>query len=101
MKDRISHGDRSEALNAMMKVQSVDLLSVDPKKAHLVEADLESGRGMMTEIEVATYLDTLAVQLITGWNLTEGDGEQEDVLPIDLANYRKLDDEAGQYLHAE
>jgi glutaredoxin 2 len=93
MKDRASYGDKLAAQNSMLQVSQVDLALVE--KAHMVEADIESGRGVLTEIEVDAFFKTLLRRLITDWNLDAEDGR---IVPITLDAIEHLDSEDGEFL---
>jgi hypothetical protein len=98
MKSKASWGDKTAAQNAMMKISQVDLAQVDPAKAHLIEADMESGRGVLTEIETGAFFGTLLERLIVAWNFTD---ENDHPLPVSIENLEMLEAEDGDFLMAE
>lgn len=98
MKARPTYGDRQAAQKAMLRVSQVDLASVPPEKMASVEADPESGRGVLTEIEVNAFFETYLTHLITDWNLDLANGER---LPITTASLALLDDQDGDFLMAQ
>lgn len=98
MKKRASYGDRLAMQKAMLQISQVDLASVEPSKVHLVEADVETGKGVMTEIEIDGYMRSLLVRLIVSWNL---DGEDGEIMPITQETIELLEPEDGDFLNKE
>jgi hypothetical protein len=97
MKSKATYADKLASQKAMMQVSQVDLATLDPAKAHLVEADMESGRGVLTEIEIDAFFKTLLERLIVSWNI---DGEDGEVLPITQETIGQLDPDDGDFLTA-
>lgn len=95
MKDRASYGDKMAAQRAMLQISQVDLAMVPPEKAHMVEADIESGRGVLTEIEIDAFFKTLLHRLIVSWNLDAEDGQ---IVPITPQAIEMLESEDGEFL---
>lgn len=88
MKKRAQYGDNRAAQSAMLQFSTGGPQS--------------NGNGaspqMVTDVEVGAYMGTLAVRLITAWNLTD---EAENPLPITLDNLDRLDPEDGEFLATE
>lgn len=95
LKDRASYGDKMAAQKAMLQISQVDLAMVPPEKAHMVEADIESGRGVLTEIEIDAFFKTLLYRLIVAWNLDAEDGQ---IVPITPQAIEHLESEDGEFL---
>lgn len=97
MRRTARYGDKLAGQRAMLQVTQVNLAMVDPAKAHMVEADPESGRGVLTEIEVDAFYSAILERLITAWNL---DGEDGELLPITVDNIKQLNPDDGDFLAA-
>lgn len=99
MKKRPTYGDKLYMQKAMMRMQPVDLASVDPRDAPYVEStEDDSGKGMMTKIELDGYMKALLERLIVSWNL---DGANGEIMPITGDTIELLESEDGDFLIAE
>lgn len=98
MKKRPTYGDKLAMQKAMMQMQPVDLATVDASQAPYVEADEETGKGMLTKVELDSYLKSLLERLIVSWNLDAPNGE---VMPITAETIELLEPEDGDFLMAE
>jgi hypothetical protein len=95
MKDQAREGDAEAAQAAMMEV-TVDLVEA----ARSVADGNGNGVASMkpSKVEMGAYNKTLALRLITAWNLTD---ERDEPLPIDLEGWDWIDPEDAKFLKEE